>query len=520
MRKLLYLFLTCLLLVGCRGNRYYLDKVEALWGTDYDSAQHYLLKVDSASLTPDEWLDYQYYRMMASYSYLLSMEKLQLDSVICVLKQHYPKGHERAFRIRQLELVYYNDRLGSWKKGDSLTEDLKGYMQHKGDSSRWYYYKSHVKNALGEQDSALHYLKEAMTFRLWKDAYAFERQAFIYQMNGQLDSAIVYYLKAMERDTTLSVITLNRQVLDLLAELKDSRKALEYLNRARQRMKRADIPYYNLIKGDFWMEMHEPDSAMKHYRIATETGNGFIALEAYNRMGAIARAYDSEEKSFNLYYKGLRVWNDLYFSLNNEKSTRDFEALKLKNQLSELEVERQKHVILILGLVMFVFILIGGFSFYLIHRKRVSERNRLMQENVMLKQQEELSSLREKEALMREKDARMREELFKRINIFEKLSDTEKEKHIQLSDTDWKEIQLMLDSGYDDFTKKLRLRFPMLSEKDVNFCCLVKINMSIQSLTDIYCISKNSVSRRKLRLKEKMGIGEEATLDEFLNRFA
>jgi len=520
MRKLLYLFLTCLLLVGCRGNRYYLDKVEALWGTDYDSAQHYLLKVDSASLTPDEWLDYQYYRMMASYSYLLSMEKLQLDSVICVLKQHYPKGHERAFRIRQLELVYYNDRLGSWKKGDSLTEDLKGYMQHKGDSSRWYYYKSHVKNALGEQDSALHYLKEAMTFRLWKDAYAFERQAFIYQMNGQLDSAIVYYLKAMERDTTLSVITLNRQVLDLLAELKDSRKALEYLNRARQRMKRADIPYYNLIKGDFWMEMHEPDSAMKHYRIATETGNGFIALEAYNRMGAIARAYDSEEKSFNLYYKGLRVWNDLYFSLNNEKSTRDFEALKMKNQLTELKVERQNHIILILGLSLLLIVVTGGFVLYLFHRKRVSERNRLMQENVMLKQQEELSSLREKEALMREKDARMREELFKRINIFEKLSDTEKEKHIQLSDTDWKEIQLMLDSGYDDFTKKLRLRFPMLSEKDVNFCCLVKINMSIQSLTDIYCISKNSVSRRKLRLKEKMGIGEEATLDEFLNRFA
>ena len=175
---------------------------------------------------------------------------------------------------------------------------------------------------------------------------------------------------------------------------------------------------------------------------------------------------------------------------------------------------------------MFVFILIGGFFFYLIHRKRINERNRLMQENVMLKQQEELSSLREKEALMkekealmREKDARMREELFKRIHVFEKLSDTEKEKHIQLSETDWKEIQLMLDSGYDDFTKKLRRNFPMLSEKDFNFCCLVKINMSIQSLTDIYCISKNSVSRRKLRLKEKMGIGEEVTLDEFLNRF-
>ena len=141
-----------------------------------------------------------------------------------------------------------------------------------------------------------------------------------------------------------------------------------------------------------------------------------------------------------------------------------------------------------------------------------------MQENVLLKQQEELSNLREKEALMREKDARMREELFKRIHVFEKLSDTEQEKHIQLSDTDWKEIQLMLDSGYDDFTKKLRMQFPMLSEKDINFCCLVKINMSIQNLTDIYCISKNSVSRKKLRLKDKMGIGEGETLDGFLAR--
>ena len=110
----------------------------------------------------------------------------------------------------------------------------------------------------------------------------------------------------------------------------------------------------------------------------------------------------------------------------------------------------------------------------------------------------------------------MREELFKRMNVFEKLSGTEK--HIQLSDTDWKEIQLMLDSGYNDFTKKLRTHFPMLSEKDINFCCLVKINMSIQSLTDIYCISKNSISRRKLRLKEKMEIEEGITLDEFLNR--
>ena len=82
MRKLFYLFLTCLLLAGCRDNRFYLDKVEALWGTDYDSVQYYLLKVDSASLTQEDALDYYYFRMKASYAYLMAMDKNQLDSLV------------------------------------------------------------------------------------------------------------------------------------------------------------------------------------------------------------------------------------------------------------------------------------------------------------------------------------------------------------------------------------------------------------------------------------------------------
>lgn len=518
MKKLLYLFLTCLLLAGCRGNRHYLDKVDALWGVDYDSVQYYLLKVDSASLSSDEQLDYQYFRMMTSYAYLMSMEGRQLDSIIQIFKEHYPAGHQRAFRSRQIELAYYFNRKDVPHKVDSLVDALKRFILTPKDSSRWYSYKVQSKWNLGEKDSALHYIKEAMKSRLWENGYAYEQQALVHRMNGQPDSAITYYIKAMEQDSTLNVFSLDRQVLEMLVELKDVRKALGYLEEVRKRMKRADIPYYHLIRGDYWMEMHEPDSAMKHYRIATETGNGFMAAQAYERMGAIAEARQANEETFRMYHNARRVWDDIYFSLENKRSALDFEALKMKNQLNELKVERQKHVIVILGLALLVLALIGGFVLYLTHRKRVNERNRLMQENVMLKQQEELSSLREKQALLREKDARMREELFKRMHVFEKLSGTEEEKHIQLSDTDWKEIQLMLDSGYDDFTKKLRARFPTLSEKDINFCCLVRINMSIQSLTDIYCISKNSVSRRKLRLKEKLGIDKDDSLATFLEQ--
>ena len=518
MRKLLYLFLTCLLLVGCRDNRYYLDKVEALWGTDYDSVQYYLLKVDSASLTQEDALDYYYFRMKASYAYLMAMDKNQLDSLISTMKVHYPKGHERAFDARFLQMVYYYNRLDDRKVTDGLADELRGYIRNRRDSSFWYRYKYLLKFYQNEGDSALRYLNEAAKSRLFNDVQIYSLRGDLYQAKQQADSAVSCYLMAMELGSVTPMFQLARLVVDLLPKQKDTKKALEVLTRLRERIKRADVPYYNLIKGDFWLAMHEPDSAMKHYRIATETGNGFIASQAYERMGTIAKARQSDEETFRMYYKAQRVWNDIYFSLDSEKDTRDFEALKMKNQLNELKVERQRHVILILGLALLLLVLLGAFVFYLFHRKRKAERARLMQENIMLKQQEELSNLREKEALLREKDARMREELFKRMNVFEKLSDTEKEKHIQLSDMDWKELQLMLDSGYNGFTQKLRARFPMLSEKDINFCCLVKINMSIQNLTDIYCISKNSVSRKKLRLKEKLGVGEEATLDEFLGR--
>ena len=519
MRKLVYLFLMYLLLVGCRDNRFNLNQAKTWWEVNPDSMLYYLQKVDSASLTPEQALDYQLYRIRASYAYLMSMKKEKLDSIAELLKHRYPMGHEWAFDARYIQLVYYYNRLDDKKTADSMANELKRYLLTHRDSVYWYRYKYLHKYHQKETDSAFHYLNEAAKLRLLSERDVYSMRGDLYQIKQQKDSAAWYYLKTLELDSTTNVFHLSKLVVNLLSDEKEIGKASELLEKVRKRMKRSDIPYYNLVKGDYWMEMHEPDSAMKHYRIATETGNGFIAVQAYERMGMLAKDRQSEKEAFDMYRKAQRVRNDIYMSMDNKHNTQSFEALKIKNQLNELKVERQRHVILILGLALLVFVLIGSFVFYLFHRKRMAERAHLMQENVMLKQQEELSNLREKEALLREKDARMREELFKRMNVFKKLSDTEKEKHIQLSDTDWKELQLMLDSGYNGFAQKLRTGFPMLSEKDINFCCLVKINMSIQNLTDIYCISKNSVSRRKLRLKEKLGIGEGDTLDEFLKEF-
>ena len=380
------------------------------------------------------------------------------------------------------------------------------------DSLNWYGYQVFHKRKSGDTDSAIHYLKEAIRLRLTHSSRAYGQLGEIYQGKQMNDSAIHYYFLALQKDTTRSAYWYCGRVLGLLHSLKEYDLAKQYIQGLRKQMKRSDIPYVNLIEGDLWMELHQPDSAMRHYLIASETGNDYITSVAYERMALLMEEKQSLSSALDKHIQSIETKNNLRYDYSHEQDTRDFEALKLKNELNELKVKQQSYVIVILALGASILLLEGGFVIYLLHRKR----NRLVQENLILKQQEELSALREKEALLREKDARMREELFRRVRI-ENLQDG---KHIQhISDADWKEIHLMLESAYPGFLNNLRQNFPTLAEKDINFCCLVKINMSLQNLADIYCISINSVSRRKLRLKEKLGIDKEDSLSKFLNRF-
>ena len=305
------------------------------------------------------------------------------------------------------------------------------------------------------------------------------------------DSLLAHYYRILEKGTDKEVFLYASRMVDLLAQVKDTELAQAYLKKLRQVMTREDVPFVNLIEGDIRMHLHQPDSAMKHYRIVADGPDRHLALLAYERMGKWLEEADTR--------------NDLFKDILIQKDQNDYLALKQKNKLNELQMERQRHIILILGLSVFIILLVGAGMVHFFHRR-----------NLALKQQEELASLRMKEAMLREKNALMREELLKRIHVLEKLEGNEG--RILLSEVDWRDVQLMLDSAYPDFTQKLKREFPALTEKDINFCCLVKIHMSLQSLSQIYCISGNSVSRRKLRLKEKLGIDKEDSLTKFLDR--
>ena len=77
---------------------------------------------------------------------------------------------------------------------------------------------------------------------------------------------------------------------------------------------------------------------------------------------------------------------------------------------------------------------------------------------------------------------------------------------------------------YDNYTIRLRNQIPELTENDIRICCLIKLSFSNVEIASILGISSASVSRQKLRLKEritqKVGpLEKNLTLDLWLKEY-
>ncbi|MBR5884147.1 MAG: hypothetical protein IKZ17_02835, partial [Bacteroidaceae bacterium] len=196
--------------------------------------------------------------------------------------------------------------------------------------------------------------------------------------------------------------------------------------------------------------------------------------------------------------------------------------LKLTTEIDALKISRQQQVIVIVSLLFLLFIAGAGMAFFVQTKKKrdlMLRQVQMEQENQLLRQAEEL-------ALLREKSGLLREELIRKMAVFQKLPSlnenlAQNDKAIAITEREWREIRRLMDTEYEQFTVRLLKAVPGMNINDINFCCLLKINVSMQDLANVYCINKASISRRKQRIKEKIGpeLLQGQTLDDFLQRF-
>ncbi|WP_300770535.1 hypothetical protein [uncultured Bacteroides sp.] len=77
-------------------------------------------------------------------------------------------------------------------------------------------------------------------------------------------------------------------------------------------------------------------------------------------------------------------------------------------------------------------------------------------------------------------------------------------KPVYLNESQLKEIRELADNVFQNFSFRLLHEIPTLSEHEILLCCLIKLRFSIIEISTFFNIASTSVSRSKLRIKNKI----------------
>jgi len=135
------------------------------------------------------------------------------------------------------------------------------------------------------------------------------------------------------------------------------------------------------------------------------------------------------------------------------------------------------------------------------------------------KELEAMEHLSKENQYLHKREAFLCNQLIKQTELFNKLKTTK-----YINNKLWQEIKEKIDLLFDNYTKRLCHQIPSLTDGDIQICCLIKLRFSNGDIANMLAISPTSVSKRKLRLKERIvqeigSLGENQSLDLWLMEY-
>ena len=492
-----------------------------------DSTLACLYKINESRLSVED--SYTFWRL--KYSNAFSNEPRAMEQILQTVAYYEERGDTTHLeQMRKVILSNYRFEQ-KYEQADSLLGRMHRDYANRNDSIgvRWVY--SMKSELFGQQrlvDSALHYVDKliAMDQQTRQVRYRYSQKADLLMGMGRYAEAEAYLdsakaVAAREQDKGY-LYYLCERYRRLYTQQNRYGELMTLLQESRQYMTRKDVASHNLYKAQVNELLHREDSARYYYRLVAQSENLFLASEALYHLSQYYLAADDAERAYHYHQDATGYIDQVFRAYQSQAKNNAFNELKLQSEIDSLKIGRQRQTIIILSLLLMLLTLAVGIAWLIQkHKRKAMEARQLQmeQENQLLRQSEELSQ-------QREKANKLREVLIRKMEVFQKLpslNDTlpESNKLIPISDREWREIRILLDAEYEQFTSRLQAAVPDLTMADLNFCCLVKINVSMQDLANIYCINKASVSRRKQRVKEKIGneLLQGLTLDEFLQRY-
>lgn len=91
-------------------------------------------------------------------------------------------------------------------------------------------------------------------------------------------------------------------------------------------------------------------------------------------------------------------------------------------------------------------------------------------------------------------------------------------KNVEKNNSNWEQFASHFDEVNNDFLKKIKDKYPALSNTDIKVCTYLKLNLSTKEIAQLMNISIRGVEISRYRLRKKLEIPKGQSLNDFLNK--
>ena len=360
--------------------------------------------------------------------------------------------------------------------------------------------------------------------------------AITYFYFGEYDKMEKCFEKAIAQaaDSAFIVNVVRRNYADLLGEIGQTDRAIQMLEELTAQYREAGNwlqveSLYSLSR--LWLNKGDKQRAERYMHEAEELFAGYKESSEFDpatEASLMAHKQVLEYAKNGTYHivdlvQFLNRWSETDYVRYRVAEAKERSMSDLREQVLRQQLAKQRQTILIIGLVCVVLGLCLLFVYLYRRRKRL-----------LLEKEEEIETLRNMLASADKSDDKesVRKLMLQQLGVIKTIAGTPTEANQQLlarlmalnEETanaliDWPSIYQTIDLVYDGFYTRLVQKYgtaeqsnnpahPVLNEKELQLCCLLKADFSTKEINMLTRQSLQTIYQRKTQVRQKLNLPE------------
>ena len=543
----------CLMSACANGDVQRVQKAEKLLTVNRDSAMAILREVVRPDRLPEE--SKALYWFCVADIRANTMQSLSEDSMICWAAEYYRKQWEEEHGdARHMILSGLDEAMYYWWNGDKArTQEVLQWQKNYADEVAeltgehlWQVIILRVSAEIAMRDYDYEHVREytetlislddGKAIHLDEVERVYNALAIVYFSLGEYDKMEAGFEKAIAQaaDSAFIVNVVRRNYADLLGEIGQTDRAIQMLEELTAQYREAGNwlqveSLYSLSR--LWLNKGDKQRAERYMREAEELFAGYKESSEFDpatEASVMAHKQVLEYAKNGTYHiidlvQFLNRWSETDYVRYRVAEAKERSIRDLRERNLYLTISRQRQMIVIIVLF---FVALGiCLLFIYLYRRR---------QRLLMEKEEEIETLRTMLAAADKKDDKesVRKLMLQQLGVIKTIAGTPTEANQQLlarlmalnEETanaliDWPSIYQTIDLVYDGFYTRLMQKYgasdqsndsahPVLNEKELQLCCLLKADFSTKEINMLTRQSLQTIYQRKTQVRQKLSLAE------------